>query len=119
MIAFPKPQRKDRKNKKPTRKLDPEYVKWIHGYACVVCGNWPVHAHHVKSKGAGGSDRTVIPLCHSHHTGDLGIHFLGRLHFQAQFRLELEQLVAHFNELYEDGATGPHYRKIAKLNVIK
>lgn len=115
-FAFPKP---GKKKKKVTREIDESYVKWIHSYACIVCGSWPVHAHHAVSRGAGGSDRSVVPLCFTHHTGDQGIHLLGKIHFQAQFRVDLEALVSHFNELYEQGSKGPHGHKIPKINVVK
>lgn len=114
-FAFPKP---GQKKKKARRELDPDYVRWIHSYACVVCGSHPVHAHHATSRGAGGSDRTVVPLCFTHHTGDLGIHLLGQIHFQAKFRIDLDALVQQFNKLYEQGEKGPHAHKIPKINVV-
>jgi hypothetical protein len=99
------------KVKKVTREKNQDYIKFIHGYACVVCGTWPIHAHHVKRKSQGGSDKTCIPLCVVHHTGSLSVHFLGVVHFAAKFRIDLEALVTQFNLLYDKGAKGPHAHK--------
>lgn len=105
--GFPKPKRKP---KRPTRELDPKYVWWIHSYPCLVCKKFPVHAHHVKSRGAGGSDRTCVPLCLDHHTGNNGIHVLGNIHFQKQYQIDLEAQVKDFNERFEAGEEGPNFR---------
>jgi len=116
MTLFPKPGPK--KKKKDTREKDPDYIRFIHGYACIVCGTYPVHAHHAKTKGAGGSDKTCLPLCYSHHVGDQGIHFLGKIHFQAKFRVDMDKLVEHYNLLYKEGVAGPHAHKVPRLNVV-
>jgi hypothetical protein len=34
---------------------------------CVVCGKKPVDLHHPTSRGAGGTDESLMPLCRKHH----------------------------------------------------
>jgi len=116
-MLFPKPGPKSKR--KPVRELDAEYIKFIHGFACVVCGSYPVHAHHTKTRGAGGSDLTCLPLCYEHHMGRFGVHCLGRIHFQAKFRVDFEKLVEHYNTLYNDGAKGPHAHKVPSLRTLR
>lgn len=35
---------------------------------CLVCHRLPVQAHHVRTRGAGGTYRHLVPLCLDHHT---------------------------------------------------
>lgn len=114
MTMFPKPTRRP---KKKTRELDPDYIEWVHKFNCIVPGcstPYPVHAHHTTSRGAGGSDRTAVPLCANHHTGLHGIHNLGQIHWQKKFGVVLEDEVARLNTAYEKGQKGPNQ----KLNII-
>jgi len=100
---------------KPKREKDDEFVRWLHGWKCCVpnCGVWPVDAHHVKSRGAGGSDRQAIPLCHFHHVmGGSAVHKVGILTFQKMHAIDLEAQVERFNALYNDGAEGPHFQHL-------
>lgn len=104
---------------KPYREVDPEFIRWIHGWECVVpnCGKkYPVHAHHTKTVGAGGSDRTVVPLCPDHHVGSQGVHKLGVLTFQKIHNVSFLQLVEEFNIKYEKKLFGP-YHEMIKDNV--
>lgn len=43
------------------------YVLTIKSMGCVVCLKRPCHAHHVKTKGAGGDYSDLVPLCPTHH----------------------------------------------------
>ncbi len=93
---------------------DPEYLTWLHRYACIVCmggairtirGAWPtpVHAHHAGTRGMGqkASDRTAIPLCRVHHTdGPTAAHVLGK-GFWKYHNLDKDDLIRRLNELYD------------------
>ena len=102
----PKPGKKLKK--KATREKDLAYVRFVHGYACVVCGSYPVHAHHVFRRSQGGTDRSCVPLCNFHHTGQSGIHILGVKTWAEKFKIDLDIIVKEMNSLYEDGKAGPH-----------
>jgi len=118
-MMFPKPSKKTKKAK---RELDPDYIQWIHGFRCCVPGcttPYPVHAHHAVSRGAGGSDRTAIPLCPNHHTGLNGIHIIGKIHWQKKFSVNLEETVSELNRKFEAGEKGPlNHLTGPRLNII-
>lgn len=52
------------------------HVQWVRGHECAVQGKGTgkfecfgrIEAHHVKTRGAGGGDEQVIPLCQFHHS---------------------------------------------------
>lgn len=97
---------KARKRSKRRERLDPDYLSWIHQFPCVVCGLWPVEAHHEPPKSAeGGSlwhDRKVLPLCAAHHRGRWG-RGLGYEGFCVKYALDVPALIAGFNRLYDEG----------------
>jgi hypothetical protein len=100
---------------KKKRETDPEYVKWIHEWECVVftCGRpWPVHAHHTKTRGAGGSDYSCIPLCPVHH---LQVHNKGVKTFQAMHKADFEALTKVFYKMWSEGKHGPNAHEIECL----
>ena len=52
----------------------PSHTKWVRGHECAVAGRAPerpcwgrIEAHHVRTRGAGGGDEQVVPLCQGHH----------------------------------------------------
>lgn len=98
-----------RKRLRETRKreVDHEYIRWIHGWGCIVCDSWPVHAHHVDKRSRLGSDRSALPICASHHIG--GIHTKGEKTCAAQWGIDFEKLIKQFNERHENGSVGPHH----------
>ena len=63
---------------------DPErYAVWVRTFPCLCCGNSQSEAAHFPfSKGAGGSDRHLIPLCYEHHQEQ---HTAGRDTFLARW----------------------------------
>jgi len=63
---------------------------------CVICGQ-PPQIHHLiglKYRGLGqkADDQYTIPLCHNHHTGQNGIHQLGKGLWERTFGTQEELL---------------------------
>jgi hypothetical protein len=102
---FPKPGK--RPKQKRVRERDEKYLRWIHGFPCIVpgCDKWPVHAHHVNKKSRLGSDKTCLPICAQHHIG--GIHTAGEKTCAAKWKVDFELLVKQFNNSFERGEVGP------------
>jgi len=45
-----------------------DYISFIKGTSCIICGDTPTDpAHFPRTRGAGGRDEDVIPLCRSCH----------------------------------------------------
>lgn len=56
----------------PKRHRDKEHLRFVASRACVVCGQGPCHAHHVRisqprALGCKVSDEFTVPLCALHH----------------------------------------------------
>lgn len=84
MTAVPKPQ----------RVRDPDYLDWIRTRPCLLfllpgggCTWGDSDPAHVKSRGAGGGDDTVVPLCRKHHREQ---HQLGVKSFERKYGLDLQ-----------------------------
>lgn len=69
---------------------------------CIVCrhlgyGATPAQVHHIREE-QGASQRAhdclTIPLCQEHHTGQTGIHGLGRKAFERTYKLTELDLLA-------------------------
>lgn len=41
-----------------------------------------------------GSDLSAIPLCNDHHTGDKGVHTVGKITFYRNYNTTVEELIA-------------------------
>jgi len=52
---------------KPVRQTDEDYVDWIRGKDCLICGSPGSDPAHLDTRGSGGSDLTCVPLCRTHH----------------------------------------------------
>jgi hypothetical protein len=52
------------------RIVDEELLEQVRKLPCMACGIRPSDAHHLTSRGAGGSDVAVnvMPLCREHHS---------------------------------------------------
>ena len=59
---------------------------WIRGLACCVCQRSPVQAHHVKSRGAGGTSEHLVPLCPNCH---MAVHQAGAKTFERAMDVDL------------------------------
>jgi len=73
--------------KKP-REIDKNYLKHVKGQSCLVCGDAPCDAHHIKSRATFGSDYTAICLCREHHTE---CHAIGKDTFQEKYCLDFNE----------------------------
>jgi len=87
---------------KPER--DTNYLQYIASLPCCVCGamDGTVIYHHVEAGGVGTkcSDYMTIPLCADHHTGDNGIHPLGRKTWAAKFGIDAKTLAVQIRSDY-------------------
>lgn len=81
----------------------------VHEIPCVLCRHLgfeetPAAAHHIRD-GNGmaqrASDWLSVALCHEHHQGDSGFHGMGKMAFQAQYKLtELDLLAMTLERIY-------------------
>jgi hypothetical protein len=88
--------------KKPSKDTKESYKKAIE-FGCVVCKKYyGVYTrpciHHITGAGMGLKAREFIPLCHTHHQGWEGIHFLGNEKFEEKFGTQEELLEYYKNE---------------------
>jgi len=99
---------------KPKRVSDQEYLRFLHGFGCALpdCGQWPVDAHHVTTRGAGGSDYECVPLCRPHHQK---FHQMGIESFKNFYKVSFDELTKKFVELYNTGVQGPYISRVPKL----
>lgn len=71
---------------KPAREVDAAYLRHVRGQRCLVCHNGKPDAHHMVSRGAGGSDYTCLALCRQHHSE---LHQIGRARFEQRYGVDL------------------------------
>jgi len=76
MNYLPKRRRPARMGlREPSKIICSGHIQWVRGHECLLAGkNDPKHpcvgkvqAHHSTTRGAGGGDETVVPLCVGHH----------------------------------------------------
>jgi hypothetical protein len=70
---------------------------------CSLCrylgyGESPAHLHHIRRAGK-RDNAPVIPLCPEHHTGNGGIHGMGRRAFEKVYGVTEEELLEKTIEL--------------------
>ena len=75
---------------KPTRLRDEKYLDWIRAQPCAVCLKYGAEPHHMQTRGAGGSDHLVVPLCRLHHTM---IHTIGLAELEDRLGINLWRVV--------------------------
>ena len=76
------------------------YMTYIQTRGCVVgqdCRG-PIQAAHVQSRGAGGTYKSVVPMCSVHHAEQ---HVFGIQTFQRKYRLDLKALAAETWKRFE------------------
>ena len=66
-------------------------VRWVKGLSCSVpgCYSNPCDNAHIRSRGAGGTYRDIIPLCRYHHVEQ---HTAGIKTFAFKYGLDLKEL---------------------------
>lgn len=81
-------RRKAKRKKRTNREIDEEFLKHVRALGCSVsgCRINTINSHHLKTRGAGGSDYTCVPLCWKHHAE---IHQLGRSKFEEKYSIDL------------------------------
>jgi hypothetical protein len=85
---------------KPKTYRSEKYLAYVRTLPCCVANGrclGQIIPHHVKSRGAGGSDTDTIPLCAAHHTGQGGtycIEMQGKDTFARHFNIDLWQVRA-------------------------
>ena len=69
----------------------PDYAAhWLRNTHCVVCGKLSAAPHHIRSRGAGGSDDSfnLLSLCQEH---PLEVHTTGKSSFATKYNLKLDR----------------------------
>ena len=95
------------------RERIPGYLAWLHetqicllsdeepctcgGFLDVVKRRYAIHAHHVVSRGARGSDKLCVPLCAKHHAEG---HRTGWRTFQKRHDVDLKREARDCYALY-------------------
>ena len=71
---FPKRRKKPRMGLRESARIKcPAHLRYVRGFECVAgpLGKYGcqgrIEAHHVRTRGAGGGDEQVVPLCSLHH----------------------------------------------------
>jgi len=98
------------------------HLQWVRGHECLCAGKMDrvvvgddyalvphecfgkIEAHHVVSRGAGGGDEQVVPLCSKAHADG---HKMGWETFQKRYRVDLASTAA---ELWKLSPAGKRYR---------
>lgn len=71
---------------KPQRQIDDDFLAFVRSKTCAACGAHSPDPHHLRSRGAGGSDRTCVPLCRAHHSD---WHAFGPVSFAEKHSIDL------------------------------
>ena len=80
------------------KKADKLKMQKMVEFGCVVC-RWyegvedlpPCNIHHIRDKtGLGMKDEEMIPLCHYHHQGRMGIHTIGKKIWEERYGTQRE-----------------------------
>lgn len=111
-MMLPRLRRKPRKEprlRKPGQRLkSTKHRAWVRKHECsvgngpgVLACEGPIHAHHVKTRGAGGGDEWAVSLCAWHHDR---FHANGRETFRQTYGVDLEQMAQEFASRSPDKA---------------
>lgn len=77
-----------------------ERVEWMHRTPCCACGSRErIHAHHVTSRGAGGTADDMVPLCATCHDR---VHAIGQRRFEAEHGLNLRALARQYADEWNE-----------------
>jgi hypothetical protein len=86
------------------KKADKNHYDKLAQIGCVLCkhlgyGETPAHIHHIRRLGMKRENAPVIPLCPAHHTGNDGVHGMGKKAFAKRYGVTEEDLLAQTEEL--------------------
>jgi len=97
-----------RRSARRRARLDPAYLAWLHQFPCLVCGRWPVEAHHEppKSQVFDWADDRTVPLCGEHHRGPHGREGLGLDGFELRYNVSLRGYIAGLQSRYKEENPG-------------
>lgn len=87
VLAFPKPVRPE----------DADYLRFIRRQGCLLHNQVAADAHHIPSRGAGGSDYRAVPLCRPHHRE---FHKRGLAWFTVEYNVDIQAEQIRFLEMY-------------------
>jgi len=111
-MSFLMPRRRQRTKmglRDPSFIKCPGHLKWVRGHECLCAGKMArvvvgedyalvpheclgkIEVHHVTSRGAGGGDEQVVPLCSRAHADG---HRTGWATFEQRYRLDLASTAA-------------------------
>ena len=85
-------------------KAEKKHYERIAQLGCALCrhlgyGETEPHIHHIRRLGMKRSNSPVIPLCPEHHTGNSGVHGLGKKAFADRYGVTEEDLLAQTEAL--------------------
>lgn len=89
--VYQKGEKRGNTRNTPTREQRDRWTR-LCALGCIIsgCGNAP-NIHHCATGAGGRKDHNkVLPLCHRHHQGDLGIHTLSRRVWEPIYGTEQE-----------------------------
>ena len=80
-------------------KADKKHYDKLANLGCALCrhlelGETPAHIHHIRRLGMPRAMSPVIPLCPGHHTGNRGVHGMGKKAFAEHYGVTEEDLLA-------------------------
>lgn len=104
--AMPKPskpmaKRNAKRAKKRHERDFGDKADWIRGLSCAGCqkrSRW-MHAHHARTRGAGGDASVLVPLCPPCHDT---AHTEGRRTFEAKRGVDLMALAERLEALWQE-----------------
>lgn len=74
---------------------------WISEQPCCVCRFHFSDPHHVRTRGAGGGDEYLVPLCRACHTE---VHMKGVATFISRYGVDLWRLAEMMEQEWGNGA---------------
>ena len=87
-----KPGNKPKKNRQKSKsKEEQDHLNWLASRGCCIC-NAPANIHHIREFGESRDHFKTIPLCHFHHQGSEGIHYLGKREWRKRYGHENDYL---------------------------
>ena len=86
------------------KKAQKKHYEKLFNLGCILClhlklGETSPHIHHIRRLGMKRENAPVIPLCPEHHTGNSGVHGLGKKAFAERYGVTEEDLLAKTESL--------------------